>query len=524
MTTVGMDALPLLSHKIAPRQFDLSYRFSHISLRDQIVRAQMVVRTLDRAGLVVAGAPASRQDYQLLICGAGMAGLAAAKEAQARGISFVLVEKGDQVPGGVLASDADRYVSTGMYEWPRPNHDQHDYPLCAPELLFDQLFPGSTLNLAFSTPVLIQDFSRAVESALRNDLRDWKQNFLDLQRGASPLQSSALALNTQLSIASKASLSALLDGKVSIHGVPLNDQALPVVDLESAVGSTSTPGLRFRYVIYAVGFASESSEYAQGETAPMPFKNVPFWAKDQIADRWLGFNLPPRAPRVGILGSGDGAMQDTLRCLVNPDIPHALAAWNRLMETTNHKGRLLHSPNVAVAMAKVAAADAYTTGGATWTHEVKMYKALDAAFIDVIAALIKNELDLLIAGTNDLIRDDIACVTLINRHGYFTKAYALNRFMVLLLHAVLQRHESMHRGKLEILSGRVTKFANITADRRGATLEIKTSSGIKTKDCDLVIIRGGLDSSQQPTQLTGLSGLDPGRAELGRIPPPIRPV
>ncbi|WP_186095171.1 hypothetical protein [Burkholderia gladioli] len=37
------DALPLLAYKIAPRQFDISYRFSNISLRDQIVRAQMLV-------------------------------------------------------------------------------------------------------------------------------------------------------------------------------------------------------------------------------------------------------------------------------------------------------------------------------------------------------------------------------------------------------------------------------------------------------------------------------------------------
>jgi len=28
--------MPLLAYKIAPRQFDLSYRFSNISLRDQI--------------------------------------------------------------------------------------------------------------------------------------------------------------------------------------------------------------------------------------------------------------------------------------------------------------------------------------------------------------------------------------------------------------------------------------------------------------------------------------------------------
>ncbi|WP_157764359.1 NAD(P)-binding protein [Burkholderia pseudomallei] len=116
------DALPLLAYKIAPRQFDISYRFSNISLRDQIVRAQMLVRTLLETGLVRAKSDGERGDFQLLICGAGAAGLAAAKEADAHNISFVLVEKGRSVPGGVLRSKATRYVSTAMYEWPHPNH------------------------------------------------------------------------------------------------------------------------------------------------------------------------------------------------------------------------------------------------------------------------------------------------------------------------------------------------------------------------------------------------------------------
>lgn len=522
MTTFGVDALPLLAHKIAPRQFDLSYRFSHISLRDQIVRAQMVVRTLQRAGLVGPGAPAGKEDFQLLICGAGVAGLAAAKEAHARGISFMLIEKSGQVPGGVLAKKARRYVSTGMYEWPRPNHDQHDYPLCAP-LLVNEKLPAPTLTLGFSNPVLIKEFSSEVETFLKNELDDWKQNFVDMQSGVLPLKSSILALNTKLSESSKKLLSGMLNGKVSVHGVPLHDQDLPSVDFEPAVGPVSASNFQFRYIIYAVGFAGESSEYAKGKKAPKPFRNVPFWAKDSIAAECLGFKRP-LVPCVGILGSGDGAMQDTLRCLVRPDIPHALAAWDRLMEAGTAAGCLLDSPHVKIAMARVAAADGYATGAAIWTHEMNVYEALDKAFMDIVADLMKAERVALLEGVKHLLRSDVTKVTLVNQSGYFTKAYALNRFMVLLLHALLKDPDSGHQGKLEILSGEVTDFLNITADRRGARVEIRTSSGIDTRDFDLVIIRGGLDRSQQPTQLTGLSGLDPGRAELGRIPPPIRPV
>ncbi len=520
MTTFGVDALPLLAHKIAPRQFDLSYRFSHISLRDQIVRAQMVVRTLHRAGLVEAGAPAQKSKFQLLICGAGMAGLAAAKEAHARGISFVLVEKEEQVPGGVLASKANRYVSTGMYEWPRPNHIEHDYPLRRPELLGEDLVPGPTLNLAFHDPVLIKDFSASVERSVRSELDEWKRNFRFLQSGKGALEGGHLALHTQVCAHSKAQLRDTLNGKVSIHGVALNDVDLPLIDLESVDGTEFTRDLGFCYVIYAVGFASESSEYAEGKLPGGPYENVQFWAPDCLADAKLGFG---KKPRVGILGSGDGAMQDTLRCLVRADIPHALAAWDCLMATATKTGPLRDSPHVATAMAKVAAADAYTTAGAIWTPEVKAYEALDKVFADIIADLMKVELAALIKGVNHLVRSDVLKVTLVNRPGYFTKAYALNRFMVLLLHEMLKLPGCKHQVKLEIMAGEVRSFTSTISNKRGGTLMIKTSSGIKRRVYNLVIIRGGLDRFQHPTQLTGLSGLDPGRAELGRIPPPIRP-
>jgi len=118
----------------------------------------MLVRTLIEPSLSKPKLPETNTEtrsrkFQLLICGAGAAGLAAAKEADAHNISFVLVEKGRSVPGGVIRSKAMRYVSTSMYEWPHPTHREHDYPLSKPALLGDDVPPRPTLSLKFDTSV-----------------------------------------------------------------------------------------------------------------------------------------------------------------------------------------------------------------------------------------------------------------------------------------------------------------------------------------------------------------------------------
>lgn len=513
-----VDALPLLAYKIAPRQFDLSYRFSNISLRDQIVRAQTLVRTLVNTGLVSAKAKETRKEFQLLICGAGAAGLAVAKEAEALNISFVLVEKGTEAPGGVLCSDARRYVSTAMYEWPHPNHNQHCFPLSFPALLGEDENPLPALRLNFGKPLLIKDFGDGIKTALGTSIRDWQQNFAEFQSGKK--RRSLLITQASLSRKSKTALRAMLGRAVSIHAVSLRKEALPPIQLVSSSRTAISEEFQFRYVIYAVGFAMESPTYAEGEKPFDGFEHTPFWGKDRVFDEHLGFT---KRPKVGILGSGDGALQDALRCLVNVKYEHPLDVWNALMEC-KQKGRprLLMSSHVRQAMARVAAADGYTTGGAIWSQQTHVFKSLDEAFEVIIDDLLRREGPKLQHAVDSIIRDDVERVSIVTQHGYFSKAYALNRFLVLLFHKLLATSTKPGKVKFEMRSGTVTGFHKIGSNVRGARIEFE--GGAPDMKCDLVIIRGGLDRTKSPSQLVGLTGQDTGRAGLGRIPAPIRPV
>lgn len=514
------DALPLLAFKIAPRQFDISYRFSNISLRDQIVRAQMLVGALIEAELVRTESPVNDGKFQLLICGAGAAGLAAAKEAEANGISFVLIEKGPTVPGGVLMKTAKRYVSTAMYEWPNPNHTAHDYPLTRPKLLGHHNSITSTLDLAFDKPVEVNQFGNEIYDALQTDLNAWEANFNLFLAGAN--FKSIFSKNTTLSHSTKKKLGNMLYGKTSLHGVPLHSAKLPDVRLEKS-GIAITQVFNFQYVIYAVGYAVEAEHYNDEKQLPfIGYDSRPFWEADSVSENNLGFTEPPR---VAILGSGDGALQDALRCLVIPTLRHPLDVWDKLMEFSQIKGLPLYrSKNIQLALARIAAADAYTTGGAIWTHKKHIFESLDEEFKNIIKFLIETEGKRLKPAVEGILREDVQAVTIINRDGYFSKAYALNRFLVLLIEEIKRKYYPNITIPLNISSGNVRNFEQVGSDVRGARLTVNhLSGGTTVEEYELVIIRGGLDVDKSPTQLLGLSGRDTGRAELGRIPPPIRP-
>ncbi len=380
------DALPLLACKIAPRQFDLSYRFSSISLRDQIVRAQTLIRALFESKLTLPRAKEVDNEFQLLIVGAGAAGLSAAKEAATLEVSFVLIEKEDDAPGGVLRSSAERYVSTAMYEWPQPNHAEHNFPLAAPHLLGRDHAPPS-LSLNFAEPVPVAQFGKILVETLQLDLNKWKTNYGRYIQGEHMLSREIFMKSARLAEQTKQKLQGTLTGQVSIHGIPLNDMGLPLVELEDSQGG-SLGSFRFQYVIYAVGFGVETSNYADKKPSYEGYDHRPFWGVDSISTPNLGFSKPPN---IGILGSGDGALQDALRCLVDPKWVHPLAIWNGILEWPQDKQpRLKYSRNVDKALARIAAADGYTTAGAIWTDKTYIFESLDQTFKDVVTELVNQ--------------------------------------------------------------------------------------------------------------------------------------
>ncbi|WP_353099501.1 FAD-binding protein [Stenotrophomonas lactitubi] len=508
----ALDVLTLLALKIAPRQFDLSYRFSNISIRDQIVRAQMLIQQLLQLGAV--GADADRADphlsFDLLICGAGAAGLAAALEAERLGLRFVLMDTDARAGvGGVLRSPAARYVSAAMYEWPHSNHEDHRYPLRSAAFGASKV----ALQLDMVAPLQAAQVGSAINAAYNTEVTNWTQRALNWGTQSYVRSESCFVRDAKLESWSKKRLQEMINGRVSVHGLPLKFRSLPALCVTSG---GKMEAHRFRFVVYAMGYAKEKNQYADGKDCPVAYSNAGFWECDKILQPSLGF---AHSPRVAILGSGDGALQDVLRCLLKAD--HPLHAWEKIIANP----AVAASVEISQALRELATFDMHATMAATWSTSPRIFRRLDLRFAKVAKELLASAAvsAAVTSAVQGMLRSDIKEVVLITHSGYFSKAYALNRFLVILLYMVLKKTTAGSAPCLLFRRGPVKNFsvAGHATMQRGGALQLTSGN----EEFDLIIIRGGLktDTLDAFPHRIGLTGRDTGRAGLGRIPLPIRP-
>ncbi|GEM_PF-2735556 len=511
----ALDVMPLLALKIAPRQFDLSHRFSNISIRDQIVRAQMLIQQLYKLGTVGAGAAKTdpAPTFDLLICGAGAAGLAAALEAERLGLRFILMDTDSHAGvGGVLRSPAARYVSAAMYEWPHSNHADHRYPLRSAAFGAADV----ELQLDMARPLRASHLRHKISAAYHRSMTKWTQSAMSWGAESLIRSDSCFVKGARLGRRSKELLKSLMVGRMSVHGIPLQFRSLPSIRITAG---KKTELHRFRFVIYAMGYAKEKNQYAEGKDCPDAYSNTGFWERDKIMQPAMGFQTVA-TPRVAILGSGDGALQDALRCLLKSD--HPLDAWNGIISRAGVGG----SVEISQAMRELATADMHASMAATWSSSPAIYKRLDIRFALVARKLLNSGKvgSAVSEAVLAMLRKDVSEVMLVTHSGYFSKAYALNRFLLILLRRILRRRHAGDR--LPRLIRRAGPVENFSVDgtaktQRGGKLQF--AAGPET--FDLIIVRGGLktDTESAFPHRVGLSGRDTGRAGLGRIPLPIRP-
>jgi hypothetical protein len=247
----------LAAHQVAPLQYEMGGLWNPVSVRDQMVRGQELVRRAIAAGLISTSRP-------LVAIGAGAGGMAAAVTADDASVPVVVVERGAQ-PFARQAGITFRSVHPYVYDWP---HDRYTVPdLVAPAAL-----PWR-------------------EASADNAARQW-----------------TAALGGRRLIAFGASVSPPPAGgpAIAIHGSVAN------VHLTTPSGSG---WIRGGMVLSSVGFGTERTAItaALGST----YHGWRFWENDTLSSSNLGAANPPD---VIIAGGGDGALQDTMRALLVPSV------------------------------------------------------------------------------------------------------------------------------------------------------------------------------------------------------------
>ncbi|WP_423369026.1 NAD(P)-binding protein [Burkholderia sp. LMG 32019] len=391
----------MLSLKCAHNTFDLSSGLGHVSIRDQIVRAKLLIRDLHGSGL---------SPRRILVVGAGIAGVCAAVEAALVGIEVVCVDTNPR-PFELQHATSHRYVGPYMYEWPAN--------ICRPQDFPPKDWPARALPwAAFGTSIGWESAEPLKSSDLADRLTRWLEEWLDTPRPTAHFVSPVF-----LTKVDKNRIRTWVKKFVSHRGplpLTLPGNAWPTDDAHTVQDFLPD------FVILAAGMGTERT-VLEGDV-----KGLPFWKDDQLKATTTADE------QVGVFGAGDGALQDFLRALTRYDHPlqfidalhadpvvhAAFTSQHEYLMLVEHQNRMM----------------------AAWTHDGDYLARLDLRCRHVAETLSRQYAIRRAVAAG--LREGTGSVQLYCREKHFTKAYLLNRFLVHLICCSLQNSSDEFAGRM----------------------------------------------------------------------------
>lgn len=499
---IVVDSLSLLSLKCASRTFDLSSRLAHVSMRDQIVRAQLLARDLKRF---------DADAVCVLVVGAGVAGAAFAIEAAQAGLEVTVVEA-EANPLHLQSGVTTRFVGPFLYEWPSVFHDDQNYP------------PAAGRHLGAAPPLTPTWGDNQPVSAAA-----MATQFLDgLRQARRALGATAPALWFDVD---KAEVKGFV--RRFVHASTLNfwrwmaglpQRPMPRLALTrgnadpvNPPGAAALAAFVPDYVVLAAGMGQENTSLPPAAGSPSTVSGKRFWEVDDLKDPALA-DL-----QVGVFGGGDGALQDVLRLLTRFEHPLQLIAALRERAVVR---KLLDRQESAL-----LTIEQQNRLIGTWTLGKDVFAEVDAASRDVAAALASDP-----ALRRSLVRQlrkGSGSVQHFVRDAHFGKAYLLNRFVVHLIDEA--RRTAIANGESG-WNSTVDYRLHFGAEATGALqrgggapglpyhVQIRDAKGnVQACDFDRVVVRLGLDQQAVgASQLVQLSPQDSGqRTAIAQVPLPF---
>lgn len=389
----GGNGLAVMANKCAARTFDISSGMVYASVRDQIARAQLLVRDLQKV---------DPNCKRMLVVGAGVAGASAAVYANSIGIETVVLETKSQ-PFDLQAMVSTRMVGPFMYEWPSTEMQSQDYPEVIPNLGPPQ---PHTASWSSAAPLSAQ--------ALAGQLRTW----LDAQMKA--FQKPSFYFNVQANETRQ-----YVQDFVSTAGkgepfVPPTLTLPPKRDARNVIKSgRGTWDFSPDYILLAVGMGQERVHLVDGDELGM--RGLPFWHDDDLRSS----TVPIQNFQVAVFGAGDGAIQDVLRTVTKHD--HPLSLIQALESGPNS----IRSQLDAV-KPKLASLEQQSRLYATWSAG-PVYDLIDQQ-CELLCEQLATDPTVRLKLQSE-VRAGVGAVHHIYREQHLTRAYLLNRFCIHLIHA-----------------------------------------------------------------------------------------
>lgn len=392
----------LLAHKVGHSTFDISGSIAPVSIRDQMTRAMFIVQRASKAKLI---APPDNEESpynDLLVLGAGAAGMTAALYAvHELGIRTWLVEKED-VPF-TRQLESERFIDPTLYDWPASHWNNRVWRHGPLE------WGGGAANVVLST---------------------WLEQYRNIARYHEEQRDYLLECRWNS----------------TLQRLPTNvlEDRLPV-GLSVIVKnreSKRTEEHSFGAFLICTGFGKEDVECNK-------FKCHSFWKPDDFEETFLGCD---NSPRVLISGGGDGALQDFMRALLDPQYWDPRHFYGSIETTVQSTGDIGHEAWEKMLTSIQEAEDTgqrYLLWGMPHKLDHPMLEWLHKEFKKAIAELISQPpvRDAVFSFLQGALRGDLQKLTHVYSCTHFSRSYALNRFLVLLLQAYFDNVQGDGSGK-----------------------------------------------------------------------------
>lgn len=390
----------LLAHAVdnSCKIFDLSNR-TPVSIKDQMIRANHLIFRMVKHGLFGVGS-------NILIIGAGVAGVTSAILAAGKGINVTLAEKDDQ-PFRFQREVKSRWINPVYHDWPMDHFKEESWPKTE-----DHPYTPLWFKSQFADE-LAEHWNNRLASAIYK-----MQPRLRVQ------------YNTKISLPTEY----IVNSKIIINH-----------EYESSLYQDEYDG-----IVYCTGILGEN-------TAIGKYNGPDFWSTDNFQDKNFGLENNPN--RVVVVGAGDGGLQDYIRLVTGRN-----SAFHVLDEIFDFKKEhpLLHKMSALIFnQTQISHREwMWSEGG---VHDHYYLQDQHNKYCELVEAVVGNKEywgDVISKIRIITSERQIGKVRLIHPCSHFDNCYPINHFTALLLNKFIEREF----GDGSIISGKFVHEATPWVD------------------------------------------------------------
>jgi hypothetical protein len=347
-----------------------------------MLRGRLIVEELIAANII-------NEDQPLLVVGAGAGGVTAAMFAAENNIHTTLVEK--EPKAFSVQRRSSRQIHPVQYDWPVNHYIEGN-----------AFWNGLRMPLPFTV-----NESQQLTTNWNLILRDFANTNAIFR----------LMFNTEITEINVIEIRNIICDKPKSLRVTFDNNA---------------HSDNFSAVIWATGAGAEDCQFRL-DGVPR-YEGIRFWHYDQFESERCGLPDDNPSPKIVISGSGDGALQDFLRCVTRQSL--ALTIYNILFSSIDlgiqqQIKATIHSAEDRASRCLIWAS--------TRQQEDAIYQELENEHISAITYLLT--IGTINYNLQQLLSEwlqEYAEISLIFRRNYFKNYYPLNRFLVLLIAQYLE--------------------------------------------------------------------------------------